>query len=612
MPEYPRLLNLSDNKLAELTSFIDDLLQRSQMERELFVKRIESWQRDYWAEPKSEVNEFPFVGASNIIIPITAIAFETVHARTMTTAFGLDQIVAGKAINPEWADKTRAVEQFLDFELKRSDFKSNIESAIIEIEKFGTGVSKTLYEQKVKYGIKEVDGVEIEFPIYEHGCRVYSTPIARFIFPFEASSLDSAMFVGEELDLTEYQVQMYEYAGRFYEGTHEKLMSYYNSTSSTATGEQFRNTQENLDKVKPVFPTRITVYELYLPYDVDNTGRPKEIVVHYHQPSRQFLAITYNTASDLSRPYEVGVYMAVEHRIHGIGIAKQSDMFQAEITALHRQRLDAGTLANTKMWKLSSMSQYSSKEPIRPNKIWILDDMSHLEPVQQSEVYPSASNNEYQTLQYVQQRTGVNEVTLGMPQVGTPGTATSDLARIQEGKAKFDYGYGNIKDFLSRTIVQVAACIQRHGPRKLEYSAQTENGEYVRQWLTLPEQSIRDGMIIELTAAGQHRNKLLERQDWQQIAQLLQQYLVGMIQIAQMTGDQQLTSLIIQKAMSASTEALRQILETFNIRNADRLYIKELLTHGLNGIPRPGGVEGATSPDQIGAIPDLATLIRGG
>jgi hypothetical protein len=303
------------------------------------------------------------------------------------------------------------------------------------------------------------------------------------------------------------------------------------------------------------------------------------------------------------------VYFPLEHRIHGVGIAKQSEQFQREVTTQHRQRLDNATLANMRMIKVSKMSGYGPNEPIFPGKMWFLDDLTQIETMQLGEIYPSAYNNEQQTLMYAQQRSGVNEVTLGMPQVGTPGTATSDLARIQEGKAKFDFTYGNIKDFCSELILDVACDIQQFGPTSIEFFDNIEGGQLAQQVLTLPQSLLRRGLIVELNAAGSKENRVLDRTKWQEIIQALQMYYNGLFQMAQ--SNPELMPLIASKGLAGATEAIKQYLETHDIRNINKIIVPELLQYGIAApAPSAGGNQGIISPNANGAMGNPAEILK--
>src|SRR5215203_3802689 len=96
---YPRELRLSKDTEERLISYLEDELSNHMMEKGAHTEDIMRFQRDYWSKPATERATFPFTGASTIVIPLTAIAVETIHARTMTTLFALPQFVTVRAVS---------------------------------------------------------------------------------------------------------------------------------------------------------------------------------------------------------------------------------------------------------------------------------------------------------------------------------------------------------------------------------------------------------------------------------------------------------------------------------------------------------------------------------
>lgn len=625
---YSRLLKLDSETKERLSSYIETEMLNHYSERSTWMDRLVQWQKDYWAEPTKKVATFPFKGASTLIIPLTAIAVEAVHARTMTTLFALNQLVAATPRSSQWSEAARPVEQFMNNEIiHEMQARKKLDSAILEMEKFGTGIGKVGYENIVRKAVRiNAAGYEEEVPVtVRRGAVIDPVSFGRFLMPFSATDPQTAPWVGEEHSETPFVIKVLEESGFFERGTMDKLRGWVNMTSRSTTGveRKFKDTQAKLEGREAQWPNEIDWVELWMAWDVDGDGVDEEIQVHYHRGIQDVLAVRYNTFDDLHRPYRYGNYFPVEHRWTGIGLCKQNDQFQREITIQHRQRLDNATISNMRMFKVSKLSGYGPGEPIFPGKMWFLDDMAHLDSVEMGDVRQSSFSDEQASLMYSQQRSGVSEVTLGMPSAGTPGTATGDLARIQEGAKKFDYAYLNGKSFVGDLIVDTACVIKQYGPRRIEYYDVVENGQMVSAFFQQPIELIRHNLLIELSAAGQQMNKVLDRQTWVQAGTLLQQYYVGMVQLAQMLGDQQLMAYVAQKGMMAGTEAMRQALETFDLRNVDRMVLSELMSGmlaqgGVNGNgggngPAANGQGGAGGPGgagQVQGVDQLAALIQ--
>lgn len=595
---YPRELNLDEDTEERLRSYIDQELRLHYHERSENMDELHKWQRDYWAKPRAERATFPFTGAATLVIPLTAIAVEAFHARVMTTMFTLDQFVVTKPVSDDWEDAAHPVERFMTDELiTRMKFRDTADSMLLEAEKFGNCIGKVGYVRDIRKAIREgPNGEDEEYIItLRQGAVIDQVSIGRFLMPYYSQDPQTSPWVGEEHSETPFWILNAEQSGLFREGTYENLKRWVSLSQTGSTGQErkFEFHQAQLEEKQPFWPQRIDWQEVWMGFDVDGDGREEEIVIHFHQQSRSFMSIRYNYNADLRRPYRIGKFFPIENRWTAIGISKQNEQFQREVTTQHRQRIDNATLANMRMFKIHKVSGYGPREPIFPGKMWFVDDMTHIDTMQLGEIYPSAYNDEQATLTYSQQRTGINEMTLGMPQVGTPGTATSDLAKIQEGNKKFDYIYDNLSGFVDQLIIDTAVTIQQYGPRNISYYDLADGGDLVKKFFEMPAGLIKDGLLIKINRANQTKNEILDRQNWMQIAQVLQQYYTGLMQLAGATQNQQLMEQISIMAMRASTEAAQQILQSFDIRNIDRIIMKDLLKaippSILNGVPNPNG-----------------------
>lgn len=611
---YPDEILLSPERERALINYLHEELINHYMERDDWVNQLIRYQREYWAEPRIKFNTFPFKGAANIVIPLTAIAVETIHSRTMTTLFGLeDQFVSVKPKNKDWADAATPFERFINHEmLNVMDIYKPFDNICLEITKYGTGVSKSSYERVIKTAVRKVNGEEQRFKVVQKdGAQVYSVPLGKFLMRFDSKNTETSDWCGEEHNDTIYQIEQKEKSGMFRKGTVDALKAWVTRSVAGTEGQERKTerVQERLEDRTPVWPKWIDWCELYMSFDVDDTGEQREIVVCYHRSAQYFMSIRNNWNHDLRRPYDTEVYFPVEHRWTGIGICKQNEQFQREVTAQHRQRLDNATIANMRMIKINKSSGYGPGEPVMPGKIWLVDSKDDIESFQMGEIYNSAYQNEQATLIYSQQRTGVNEVTLGMPQVGTPGTATGDLARIQEGNKKFDFAYKNIKRLTNKVITKTALNIQQFGPKDLSYFDQSDDGNLVQKFLTLPPSWIADGLILQLGSAGQQQNKIIDKQNWVAMAPMLQQYYQGLLQLEQVVQQGGSASQIALKGMQAATEAMRQILESYDVRNLDKIILMQMLSNPSQFAPQQNGqqpgIGGPQIPPGINSQPTL-------
>ena len=583
MADYPRLLNLDADVEERLVSFANQEIWHHQTERQDLIEEIIRWDKDYWATPSTEVRKFPFFGASNLVVPLTAISVEAVHARMMTTIFGVSPIVNTKVNMKDLPSATDSViDQWVDYELDRMNVYDSFNDMLLESEKYGTLIGKSGYEKIIKYAVQDIGGQESEIQVVtKDSATIDAVSNSRFYMRFHEQDPQTARWVGEEHSWSSFDVKQAEESGLFAVGTFDKIAAWVQKTNEpvdTGSGQSVTANKEVQEKKIPTWSSRLDFFELWTSWNIDGNedGKEAEIQFFYHRDSNTVMGARYNWYSDLHRPYRIAAYIPVEHRWAGIGIGKQNEQFQREVTAIHRQRLDNATIANMRMFVVHKLSGYGPNEPIFPGKMWFVDDMTHVQAFQVGEVYQSSYANEQSSLVFSQQRTGVNEVTLGMPQVGTPGTATSDLARIAEGSKKFDFSLKNQKRGLNQLVLDSIINTKQFGTQRQEFIDVIPNGELINAVLSAPVSALRDKIIFDITLTGSQRNKFADRNNWKELSVIFQQYYTNMLQLAQFSGSKELLQMVTVKGFTAATEAMRQLLESYDVRNIDKVILSEL------------------------------------
>lgn len=585
--DFPPNIKLDADTKARLISYLNEEIVTHRAERANWVNDLTNWQLDYWAKPVEEIKQFPFKGACNLINPIMAIAVEAVHAKEMTTLFALGQFVNFKLsgqLEPLSNDLELVVDKILEKDVNIYKFLDN---AFLENKKLGSMVGKDGWEKTIKRAIKYDGENEIPFDVItKQGATLKSIPLANFLMPFVCQDPQLATWCGEEHLSSPYAVKLLAESSFFYPEVYEelgKLLSVGQGTNQSSAS-YLQAIREAQDQVPIQWPREITWFEIWLSFDVDGDGKDEEIVVHYHWDTQSFLSIRYNWYSDLHRPYEIGNYFPMENRWAGIGIGKQVEQFQMEATTLLRQRIDNGTLSNMRMYKIKQGIGYGPDEPIFPGKIWLVEDMNDVSEIVMNEIYPSGYNNDSSVQMLADKRTGVSEVTLGSPQVGTPDTATGSLSKVQEANRKFDYTFKNSKLFAlncAKRAIQNSIQFGVSSPRIFSV-AQPENVPVITQLFKAPDLEMWNYDILDnMSLAGQNANRLVDRNTWTQLAGISQQYFTSMFQIAQFTGNQQLMQALAAKSFEAATEIYRQILEAYDVRQLQKILPNLMLPNGL-------------------------------
>lgn len=579
---WPRMLELDEDTEARLTEYLDHEISLCWQERSQLEQDWIQWQKDYWAKPAQTVKNFPFRRAANIVIPMTAIAVEAVMARLLTTMFSIKPFYSIRPRRPEWVRAAPQIENWLQTEVEDQnalDMEGFARESLLELVKLGTGVGKSGYERELrKTNIDIPGGVTSERWVETKNSPTLDyVPLANFLLRLHEKDPQKATWVGEEhRNVTWTQLKRHALSGRMRKEAIEEIKHWWSQTPSVESpAEKYDQERRTIEGSEPAWKEVFSFCEIWISFDVDGDGVDEEIVVDFHKDSRTILSARYNWYSDLHRPYRSGVYIPVEGRWAGIGVGKQLEQFQALITTVHRQRLDAGTLANMGQLAIKPGRGYGTEEPIFPGKIWFFDDPSKdVKEFSLSNTQHFAQiSNEEQARQYADKRSGANEIILGMPHIGTPGTATSDLAKLAEGNKKFDMVLKNVRRWYGLLGQDVLANYQQFGPRERHWLTQGEGGEWVEQFLTMPQSDIRRGAIVELSVTDSVTNREVEQQKWLGVFEVLTAHYDKVLeragQVAGLLQDPELYLMFAQMALSASNAAQRRFLEAMGVPDID-------------------------------------------
>lgn len=614
----PRHLTLSEDADSRLRSYLRTELTNHDAERRAWVDDLSYFYSIYRAKPDLTAKEGQVKGLSKIIVPLVAISVEALHARNMTTMFSLSQLTSVR-LSPEWTDIEDSVGEVVDHQLlKVGKFRQTINDSTFEATLYGAGVARSSwYETKRKAIRFNGDEEEHYWTVTRRGVDTDAIPLANFLMPFGCTDPQTSPWCGEEQTITPFELKQRIESGYYYQDTDfdevstiwKKLeMHYAQGRNNQTSGQAFKEAREREDNRQPIWPRELKIYHLWLDFDVDDDGTYESIVVDYHLESDLVMSVRANWNQDFRRQYRYTNHFRQPHKWTGIGVAQMADQPQIEATTIHRQRLDNAALANMRMLKVKKLSGISRDEPIFNGKLWFVDSMDDLEPFQFGEVYNSAYQNEQAVMILHQQRTGVNDLTLGMDHVGTPGTAADVLARVQEGKRKFDFSYAHHREFAAELATDCFASMVQFGVSNVKIFDRVPYKDRVRQFFTsVSPQDLRDYIVADLSIAGQNQNKMLDRANWTQLNQTLTQYFTALQAGAQALGNPNLSQHIAKASMLAADEAMRQILESYDWRNIDRMLanIKNVLGQNEQGSEQPP-VDG--NPFQSSGLPDLARI----
>lgn len=617
---WPRMLQLSEETKGRLVEYLSFEISEAWRERSLLAEDWIQWQKDYWAKPEQAQRNFPFKKAANIVIPLSAIAVEAIYARLLNTLFSVKPFWSIRPKHASWIDGAPVIEKWFQSKAEDQDeldaygFAS---SSLLELVKFGTGIGKSGYHRDIrKVNVDLPDGTTQERWIEKkNGATLDYVPLANYLQRAHENDPQVATWCGEEhFNYSWSQMKREALGGRIDPDALEAIRTYWSSgKTSESNALKVDEVKDDLQNLQPGWNETFDFQEIWLSFDVDGDGVDEEIVVDFHHKSSTILSCRYNWYADLHRPYRIGVYMPVEGRWAGIGVGKQSEQFQPLITTVHRQRLDAGTLANMGQIAIKRSSGYGPGEPMFPGKLWFLENVDDIKEFSLSNhQHFSQIQNESTAKTYYDQRVGIHEMNLGATGQGTPAPASTDLTKLAESNKKFDMVMRNVKRWYGQLGVDVLQNYQQFGYQDQAWLQQDPDGIWIEQFLEFPAESVRKGAIIELTVTDSITNQEVEQQKMQGVFAILTQHNMNVVSmalnVAQVTGDWSAYMQLAPMALRSSNEITRRLLKALRIPDVENFVLD------LRPLDAPiaGGtaIAPGTSPGVTGtnATPGMAQL----
>ena len=195
--------------------------------KDLHETKITKWRKAYEACPREQSRDFPFYGASNLVVPIIAIFSDTLLARVMSAVLKTKPPWISKVFgkHADLGDPEReAIEELMEYagmEPGELDIYRVYHDWFADTIKYGSSMIKCPHEVRYKYEVQEVAGdgdpggeVEIEFmksTAYE-GPRPEKIAFENFLLPPNAKTVEAA-----DIKVHKRQMTREELMGRFFQ-----------------------------------------------------------------------------------------------------------------------------------------------------------------------------------------------------------------------------------------------------------------------------------------------------------------------------------------------------------------------------------------------------------
>ena len=603
-----------------LLEYLRAEINRALSERRPLEEKWLKYQRMYKAQPEKELKQFPFYGAANLVLPVGATDVDTIYSRLMGIVYGPDNLWSCSPLRDDAVDYAPRLQEFLKW-AQRAELNTYPAVADWQLElcKLGTAVMKQRYkrEQRLVYEFRETGAGLIERfsrvmvqdnPTMEH------VSLYDFLVPAGTIDHQKTAWNAERIMLTWPQVQQRVRAGIY--GNVDRVQSWV----ARDRGSHLRQEMDRLQHFAPTQPNQLEVWESWLDFDIRGIGEPQALVVSMHLPTMTPLRIDYNPFFHQERPFEVARYLRQEKQFYGIGIMEMLEMFQEEGTAMHNQRLDNATLANSVMMKGRKGIGIKDDEPIFPGRWFLLNDLNDVQTLQFGRGFDSTIQDENMTMGYASRRTGVNDYVMGNQSAAIGyATAQTNIMQHTEAAKRFDQTLREVRVALGNSGRRVTELYQQFNTNGKEYTVLGEkDGGLVHQVLQFPLELIRHSVSIDVTATSASLNKEVQIRTNTILMQLVTQFYQQTFEGMSLSMNPQLPPMLrvlAQQMVMGGMVMMKRVLDSYDMQDVDKIIPD--LTELVNGQSQqleqlggpPAGVWPVGPPAGPGGQPSPAGLL---
>ena len=642
----PIKLGLSGDGEERMAKFLGQKIRALRRTlQELHETRLPMWRRAYEAVPAETVREFPWHGASNLVVPIIAIHADTLLARVMAAIFKTSPLWVARLIGKypkEAMDFKMAYEAamgYVGLEPTELDLYRVYHEWLGEGIKLGTSILKCPWTTiKEDFPIQAGDGEGIKYYsdiIYE-GPRPEKLPFNDFLMDPTFKTIELADFKCHRIRYTSRQaIEELGWRGIYDKAKVMDIIGKPDRTSpDSVTTQQLSDAGVTISGGDAgVGYEEYDVYECHFKYRITR-GRFVKCIVWYNELNNKILRAYYNYY-----PTEIFIANRLFYRddyFFGYGFCETLATFQEELSQIHNGRRDNMTVSNTVVWRVGNDSLINKGYRLFPSAM-IPAGKDELEPLQAGQVSPVSIDEERLTLELAEKRSGVSAPMQGMGS-GTMSkrgvySSMGTLSLLQEGNTRTDL---NITDMryahtkLGRVLSQEYAEFG-FGQRAQQFGLDAQN------ILAAFDAIKAKKMCLPIYAATASVNREVEKQSDLMLTGVMQKHhqMIGqMLQAASNQFCPPEQQKYLYGAIENANTLMKLVFLHFGYDEVDRFVTDvepaQPPQGGLGGAPQlppqqgptggvpqegggqPGGGQPGSGQPQVGLPPALAAMMQGG
>lgn len=384
-------------EFGTLLKYIEDKVKylkgRTRGMRETLIPK---WIKTYQGIPREEVADWPWPGASNLVIQVAATHSDELLSRVMTM-YQEEEVAAAKLLgdfntqdNKEGGTlQKEIIEQFLtdiSYEPEELDLYRVEEAGFSSAIKYGTGIFKFPWEyivekQQIYIGGGSEEGSKATYEtkdfIRKDGPHPEVVPLADFLIDNKFPTLNLAPFKGHTIH--------YDYHGLMNLKSHPEIYDKECIDKVLQSPDPKPEWLNQLDNIKKMdindvgdMAKNYDIEECWFSYNKDNEIH--RLIAYYSVQSNICLGIIFNPYPELIEPFEDAKLAYDSDEYYGYGFCEMLESYQREISTTHNWRINSRHFATTGVGRINKNSKLSSIVELFPGAM-IPADSGEIEPL---------------------------------------------------------------------------------------------------------------------------------------------------------------------------------------------------------------------------------------
>jgi hypothetical protein len=585
--------------------------------RNFRTNTLKRYARLYKGVPIGEVKNTPWPNAANNIIQIIATHCDQLLSRVMSL-YMVEPLwpikLLGELNEEENSTELKDVlEGFLGdaaLDTDELDMYRTEQTWFSGATRNGTGVIKLPYQYVVEAQLVDMIGIDTgahknvfrDWVKYD-GPRPTNVPLNKFVTDLNFSRLRDSPIRFEIATLNRWQLEERAELGLY---SWEKVNKVLGQPDRTGLHEEVQQYIETTQGIKDS-PTQDEVGDEYDILEVEFTywhnSQKFNLCAHLHLKTETHFLAYYNYYPQNISIYEDAKLAYDDDQYLGYGLAEMLKGYQDEVSIIHNQRTDAGTLNNTTAFRINKNSKLRSILTFYPG-VMVPADKDEIERLDTSNPYASNTESENLTVAYAQQRSGID------PAIGGAGggivnpkrgvySAMGTFAVMQQQNNRTGLRTSDMRNAHTRAGDKIAKVYAHFGLGSKMRAYGTDAEVLGRAFRYFREGRL--GLLIRPSSAS--INKEMEKQNDLLLTQHLERLYAGDAQVIQALSTQGMPDELkayYMDMLKAKNLLMKHILRSYGHEDIKSLIpVPSFLKGQRQGVPNVqggggGSIQGAT------------------